>query len=106
MSDTSAGGARTSRSREGQGSLGPLDGPLALSGGLYSNLRLWEVATGRHLRSLKTYSYEHHVNSVFIGLDGRSALSGDRSGYMRFWDTSTGKCLREFTLHTDREVTS
>jgi WD40 repeat protein len=46
-------------------------------------VRLWEVATGKQLRSLKGHSGQ--VHSVAFAPDGRSALSGGNDG-IRLWD--------------------
>jgi WD40 repeat protein len=79
------------------------DGRTALSGGsisIYPDLlhflfpstfdregtvRLWEVATGKQLRSFKGHSGS--VHSVAFAPDGRSALSGGSDG-IRLWDLS------------------
>jgi TIR domain/WD domain, G-beta repeat len=66
------------------------DGRTALSGG-YA-LKLWEVATGKDVRSFSGGD----TRSVAFSPDGRTALSG---GYhtLILWDVATGKELRSFS---------
>jgi len=66
------------------------DGKLTLS---YSNgtLSLWQVSTGRMLRTFKGDS--SYVNAVVFSPDSKLALSGGRLG-MRLWEVATGRMLR------------
>jgi hypothetical protein len=68
------------------------DGRTALSGG-YA-LKLWEVATGKDVRSFSGGD----TRSVAFSPDGRTALSG---GYhtLSLWDVATGKEIRMFAGH-------
>ena len=74
------------------------DGRLALSGSLDNSLKLWEVATGRELRSFNGHT--NYVNSVAFSPDGRFALSGSEDTTLKLWDVATGKELRTFNGHT------
>src|SRR5260370_293126 len=68
------------------------DGRLALSGSADTTLRLWEVASGRCLRT-----FQGHIGSatsVSLSADGRLALSGDWSGNLWLWEVTSGRCLR------------
>jgi WD domain, G-beta repeat len=59
--------------------------------------KLWEVATGRCLRTLQVDT--GWVDSVCLSTDGRWVLAGGRSG-MWLWETATGRCLRTFQYYT------
>jgi WD40 repeat protein len=75
------------------------NGQYALSGSFDNTLKLWDVATGRCLRT-----FEGHTNVVFsvcLSADGRHALSGSRDKTLRLWDVATGHCLPTFEGHTD-----
>ncbi|CAK0805164.1 unnamed protein product [Prorocentrum cordatum] len=67
----------------------------ALSGSEDNTLKLWELSTGRCLRTL-----EGHTDEVMCvtahGKDG--ALSGSQDKALKLWELSTGRCLR--TGHT------
>jgi WD40 repeat protein len=75
------------------------DGRYALSGGDDGTLRLWELSTGRCLRTFKGPT--RMAFSVCLSGDGRYALSGGDDGTLRLWEVSTGRCLRTFGGHTD-----
>jgi WD40 repeat protein len=74
------------------------DGRLALSGGLDGTLRLWDLTTGRCLRTL---THSALVMSVALTVDGRFALSVSDEQTPRLWELSTGRCLRTFKGHTE-----
>ena len=73
--------------------LGP---DLVASAGADRAVRLWDLRTGRHLRTLRGHTDQ--VLSVCLSPDGRHALSA--GGYtdrtIRLWDTASGECLRVF----------
>ncbi|MGO9170864.1 MAG: caspase family protein [Rhodomicrobium sp.] len=69
------------------------DNRFALSGSLDSTLRLWEVATGKELRSFGRPT-GGGVPSVAFSPDGRFALSAGDT--MNLWEVTTGNQLRGF----------
>jgi WD40 repeat protein len=75
------------------------DGGSSLSGSLDKTLRLWDVATGRLLRTFEGHSDE--VASVAFSPDGRNVLSGSKDKTLRLWDVTTGRPLRTFAGHSD-----
>ena len=75
------------------------DGRWALLGGRDMTLRLWEVASGRCVRTFKGHT--HGVNSVAFSADGRWALSGSGDKTLRWWELCSGRCLRTFEGHTE-----
>ncbi len=74
------------------------DGRFALTGSEDNTLRLWDVATGKELRSFSGHT--NFVSSVAFSPDGRFALSGSWDDTVRLWNVSTGKELRSFNGHT------
>src|SRR5262249_55336490 len=70
------------------------DGRTALSGGHDKALRLWDLATGKEIRTFTGHS--GYINSVAYSPDGRTALSGGRDKALRLWDLATGKEIRTF----------
>jgi serine/threonine protein kinase len=75
------------------------DGRLALSGNSDQTLKLWEVDSGRCLRTFEGHT---NVSSVCLSTDGRRALSGGRDKTLKLWEVNSGRCLRTFEGHTDQ----
>jgi WD40 repeat protein/tRNA A-37 threonylcarbamoyl transferase component Bud32 len=73
-----------------------LESDLVAAAGADLAVRLWNLKTGRHLRTLRGHTDQ--VLSVCLSPDGRYALSA--GGYtdrtIRLWDTASGECLRVF----------
>ena len=74
------------------------DGLWALSGSKDKTLRLWEMATGRCVRTFEGHT--KRVYSVALSADGRWALSGSCDRTLRLWDAATGECVRTLEGHT------
>jgi WD40 repeat protein len=75
------------------------DGGSGLSGGKDHTLKLWELATGKELRTLTGHT--DTVYSVAFSPNGRTALSGSSDKTLKLWAVETGKELRTFTGHSD-----
>jgi serine/threonine protein kinase len=72
-------------------------GRLAVSGGKDRALRLWDMASGQHLRTCGDHAQE--IRSVALSPDGRQAVTAS-GATLRLWDLDTGKELGRFTGHT------
>jgi WD40 repeat protein len=70
------------------------DGRFALSGGADKRVKVWDVASGKCLRTFE--GHKGSVNSVCFSLDGHYALSGSDDCTLKFWDIFSDKCL--FTM--------
>ena len=70
------------------------DGRTALSGSWDKTLKLWDLASGKELRTFTGHS--GGVTSVAIAPDGRTALSGSRDKTLRLWDFTRGVAHRAF----------
>jgi len=73
------------------------DGKYALSGSADRMIKLWEVATGKELRTFSGHS--ELVSSVLFSPDGKYALSGSIDKTLKLWEVSSGKEIRTFTGH-------
>jgi serine/threonine protein kinase/WD40 repeat protein len=71
-----------------------VDGRRFLSGSRDQSVRLWDVASGRELRSLT--GHEGPINGVAISPDGRLALAGGENKIVHMWEVDTGKEQRRF----------
>jgi F-box and WD-40 domain protein MET30 len=66
-----------------------------LTGALDSQIRLWDVVTGKCLRT-----FFGHVEGIWaIAADTLRVVSGAEDRRVKVWDTRTGKCERTFTGH-------
>jgi WD40 repeat protein len=63
-------------------------------------MRLWDVATGKCLRSWEAWKgHNNGVTSLAISGDGQYAVSGARDCTVKLWELSTGRCLQTFGEH-------
>ncbi len=74
------------------------DGKYALSGSDDNTLKLWEVATGKEVRTLAGHT--NRVSSVAFSGDGKYALSGSQDNTLKLWEVATGREVRTFAGHT------
>jgi WD40 repeat protein len=74
------------------------DGRTAVSGGSDETMKLWDIASGRELRSFTGHTST--VTSLAISHDGHFVLSGSWDKTMRLWDIASGRELRSFTDDT------
>jgi guanine nucleotide-binding protein subunit beta-2-like 1 protein len=65
------------------------DGAFALSASWDSELRLWDIGTGKTTR--RFVGHEKDVLSVAFSADNRQIVSGARDGTIRLWNT-LGEC--------------
>ena len=79
------------------------DGRTALTGSSDKTARLWDVATGKQLRSFEGHAA--YILSVAFSPDGRTVLTGSDDNTARLWDVTTGQELRRFEGRSD-SVTS
>jgi WD40 repeat protein len=80
------------------------DGRLALSGSSDKTLRLWEVKSGREIRSFNEHS--DSVTSVTFSPDGRLALLGSWDGSSRLWNVQTEEEVAQIVSFKDGEWAS
>ena len=74
------------------------DGKTLVSAG-DTTVKLWDVATGKLLRTLQGHTGE--VYSVTYSPDGKALASGSADSTVKLWDVATGKLLRTLQGHTD-----
>jgi WD40 repeat protein len=64
------------------------------SGGLSSNIQLWQLATGREVATLSGHA--GHVPSVAFAPDSKTLASGSWDGTVKLWDAAIGRELFTF----------
>jgi WD40 repeat protein len=69
-----------------------------VTGGIDGKTMVWDVASGRLLRTLT--GHEWKITCVAVSADSRIALTGSHDRTARLWDLQTGECLRKLDGHT------
>ena len=75
------------------------DGRLAVSASQDNTLKVWEVASGRELRTLKGHTGV--VYGVAMSGDGRLAVSASDDWTLKVWEVDSGRELRTLRGHTE-----
>jgi serine/threonine protein kinase len=78
------------------------DGQTLASGTRNNTIKLWQLSTGRELRTLKGHSgwwLAAGVNSVAISRDGQTLASGSTDKTIKLWQVSKGQELRTLKGH-------
>ena len=73
------------------------DGNTVATGGWDTTIRLWDVMTGTHTRTLEGHTAE--VSSVAFSPDGKTIVSGSWDDTVRLWDVMTGTHIRTLEGH-------
>ncbi|MET9342151.1 protein kinase [Nonomuraea sp. NPDC003804] len=72
------------------------EGRFAVIGAKDATISLWDLRTGRCLRTMKAPS---EVETLSLSADARFVLSGSMDKTVRLWDVAGGRCLRTFRGH-------
>ncbi|MEQ8238866.1 MAG: caspase family protein [Cyclobacteriaceae bacterium] len=75
------------------------DGKYLLTGSRDKSIKLWEVNTGRELRSF--LGHQSTVNDIAVSSDGKFFISSSADKTAKMWNISTGELLKTFGGHTD-----
>lgn len=67
------------------------DGKMLASAGEDSGIKLWDVETGKELRTL--YGHRSYVRSIAFSPDGKKIVSGSDDFTVKVWDVMTGRQL-------------
>ena len=71
------------------------DERFAISASEDNTLKVWELASGRELRTLRGHSGE--VYAVAMTMDGKRAVSASDDKTLKVWKLETGEVLATFT---------
>jgi len=74
------------------------DGKLLASGSRDNNIKLWDAATGREIRTLQGHS--SYVLSVAFSADGKLLASGSGDNTITLWEVATGREIRTLKGHS------
>ena len=73
------------------------DGKRALSGADDHTLKLWDIESGKLLKTFRGHS--GYVYSVALSNNGKRALSGAGDHTLKLWDIESGQLLKTFQGH-------
>lgn len=72
---------------------------LASSGSSDGTIQLWNVKSGKHIKTLKGHT--EMVPTLAFSPDGNTLVSGSDDDTLRIWDTNTGRMLRKLSGHSN-----
>ncbi|MEG4632638.1 WD40 repeat domain-containing protein [Microcoleus sp. AR_TQ3_B6] len=75
------------------------DGKTLASGSYDKTIKLWDITTGKEIRTLQGHSSS--VNSVSFSPDGKTLASGSVDNTIKLWDITTGKEIRTLQGHSN-----
>lgn len=75
------------------------DSRLLVSGSDDKTLKVWELSTGKSLKTLKGHS--NYVFCCNFNPQSNLIVSGSFDESVRIWDVRTGKCLKTLPAHSD-----
>ncbi|GAA0891730.1 hypothetical protein GCM10009122_14090 [Fulvivirga kasyanovii] len=75
------------------------DGKYLLTGSRDKSIKLWDVASGRELRSF--LGHKGTVNDIDVTDDGKYFVSSSADNTAKLWEITTGKMIRDFVGHKD-----
>ncbi len=81
------------------------DGRLLASSEKQESIKIWNTATGLHLRTLTGKIYDqftHNTSKIVFSADGKTIATGGSDRLVRLWDAVTGAELKIFRGHTNR----
>jgi WD40 repeat protein len=73
------------------------DGHTVVSGSHDKTLKLWDVASGRELKTLSGHS--DLITAVAFSPDGRTVVSGSHDKTLKLWDVASGRGLKTLSGH-------
>ncbi len=70
------------------------DGAFIISGSEDKTIKLWEVSSGRELRTYNGHQKE--VNDVLFAPNDEQLISASRDGHIYFWNVLTGNIIKSY----------
>jgi len=64
-----------------------------------ATVKLWSMASGKEIGSLRNLNKKHLVSSVGFAPDGKTVAAGTRGGAVWIWETTTGKQVHVLKGH-------
>ena len=74
------------------------DGKTLASGSADNTIKLWDVATGKNIITLRGHT--NSIDSVTFSPDGKTLASGSWDNTIKLWDVASGKNTATINGHT------
>ena len=74
------------------------DGGLAVAGSYDGSIAVWDVVTGRAIRTM--VGHKDLVHSLDFSPNGKLLVSGSKDKTIRLWEVATGRELRNLAIHS------
>jgi WD40 repeat protein len=78
------------------------DGRLLFSRGEDRTIKVWEVKTGRLLRTLRGHT--ENIRSIAVAADGRQVVSASEDTTIKIWNIETGEVERSIPFRNGKRV--
>lgn len=75
------------------------DGNYLLTGSRDKTIKLWEISTGREMRTF--FGHTNTVNGLDVSDDGKTFVSSSADGKAMLWEIATGNMLKVFDMQDD-----
>ncbi|MEL7001608.1 MAG: caspase family protein [Bacteroidota bacterium] len=75
------------------------DGKYLLTGSRDKTIKLWEIASGRELRTF--FGHTSTINDISVSSDGKFFISSSADQTAKMWEITTGKLIKSFNGHND-----
>jgi WD40 repeat protein/uncharacterized caspase-like protein len=93
---------QTGHSQKSEGLAFSPDGRYVATGSVDHTIKLWEVATGRELRTLTGHTGT--VKAVAFSPDGQTLASGGNDGKIKFWEIASGREAASLAGHAQSVI--
>ncbi len=80
------------------------DGKYLASGSGDKSVKIWDVGTGREIRTLRLEQPVFGHNSVKFSPEGRYLASAEADGFIRLWDIAISKELKKFPISISEKL--
>jgi len=75
------------------------DGKYLVSGGIFGHITIWEVSTGKKIKTLKSIWKNEPVNSIVFASNGDKMVTATEDGSIQIWDFNNFRIIKRHKAH-------